>query len=164
MNSRGLDGAAGDRCRAGHLGRAGEVIGDRRRNGVGSAGAIRVTSGDLPALGRCVERDGAGGVGRAVAPTDRRPSFSWQSAIQAALARGTKTGAPSESEYWSENMEGGCFNPLLGRPFDRSVKNTFIVVIHSEDKTCIDHDAEIMQSLDGSRVISIEVLVFVLLH
>ena len=61
-------------------------------------------------------------------------------------------------------MECGGFDPLVDRPFDRSVENALIVVIHAEDEACIHHHTKLMQPSDGSRVIPVQVLIFVLLH
>src|SRR5215211_3157059 len=62
-----------------------------------------------------------------------------------------------KSRPWigGENMEGGSLDPLLDRPFDRSVENIFIVFIHAKDKTSVHHHAQVVQPSDASGIIPI---------
>src|SRR6266508_6881587 len=71
-----------------------------------------------------------------------------------------------QSSGWigSQNMERGGFDALFDRPFHGPVKNGFIVIVHTEDETRIDHHTEVMKSSNRLCVIPIQVLIFVLLY
>ena len=60
-------------------------------------------------------------------------------------------------------MKSCSLDPLFDRPLDGSVENILIVFVHSENKTGVYHYSEIVQSSNGSGVIPVQVLVFVLL-
>ena len=61
-------------------------------------------------------------------------------------------------------MESGGLDPLSDCPLDCSVENALIVIIHPEDKAGVDHHAQVVQPSDGSRIIPVQVLIFMLLH
>lgn len=44
-----------------------------------------------------------------------------------------------------QNVKWGRFDALLNRPLNRAIKHRFIVVIHAEDETAVDHDAQVAQ-------------------
>src|SRR6266516_6998923 len=54
-------------------------------------------------------------------------------------------------------------NPLADRPFDSAVKYSFIILIHTKNEATIYHHSKIMKPPNGSAIVSIEVLVFMLL-
>jgi hypothetical protein len=48
-------------------------------------------------------------------------------------------------------------------PFNRAFENILIIVIQSENKTAVDHNAKGMESLYSLRIITFEVLFFIAL-
>src|SRR6266567_1660140 len=62
----------------------------------------------------------------------------------------------------SKNVKGSGFNSLLDGPFHGTIKDGFVIIVHAKHKTPVDHDSKIMQTLDSSVIVSIQILVFVL--
>ena len=79
------------------------------------------------------------------------PSFCLNSLVQ---------GRPG---VWSQNMEGGCLDSLLDRPFYGPIEYCLIIIVHAEDKAGIDHHAQVVKSLNSQVVVPVQVLNFVLL-
>src|SRR5205814_10004178 len=63
----------------------------------------------------------------------------------------------------SENVKGRGFNALLDGPFDGPVKDGFVIIVHAKNEAPIDHDPKIVQTLDSSMIVSIQILILVLL-
>ena len=61
-----------------------------------------------------------------------------------------------------QNVKGRGSDAMLSRPVSHPVKYRRIIVIHSEDGTCDDHDADNVKSADGRSVIATEILCRVL--
>src|SRR5262245_41551682 len=59
-------------------------------------------------------------------------------------------------------MKGGGFNALPDGPGHSALKDRLVILIHAKDKTAVNHDPQIMETLDGLAVIPVEVLVFAL--
>ena len=64
----------------------------------------------------------------------------------------------------SQDVEGGGFNSLLNCPFHGPVEDGFVVIVHAEDKTAIDHHPQIVKPSNCLVVIAVQVLILMLLH
>src|SRR5262249_39649454 len=57
-----------------------------------------------------------------------------------------------------QDMEGRCLNRMLDGPFHRSRKDRLVVAVHAEDKTAVDHDAQIVETTNRSGVVAAQIL------
>src|SRR5438270_9477395 len=62
----------------------------------------------------------------------------------------------------SENVKGRGFHSLLDGPFDGTLKDGFVIIVHAKNKAPIDHDPKIVETLDSSAIVSIQILILVL--
>ena len=60
-------------------------------------------------------------------------------------------------------MERSSLNSLADRPFDSTIKYSFIIIVHPKNKASIHHHSKITKTPNGSTIVSIEILVFMLL-
>ena len=60
-------------------------------------------------------------------------------------------------------MKRSRLNALLDRPFDRAVKDRFVVIVHAKNEAPVYHHPEIVKAPDSSAIVSIEILILVLL-
>src|SRR5579859_7821888 len=63
----------------------------------------------------------------------------------------------------SENVKRSSLDSLIDRPFDCTIKNRFVIIIHAKNEASVYHDPKIVKTPDGGAVVSIEILILVLL-
>ncbi len=63
----------------------------------------------------------------------------------------------------SEDVIGCGGDGILDAPVDSSFEHILIIVVKPEDKTAIDHDAQIVQPLNSPFIIDLEILELVAL-
>ena len=59
-------------------------------------------------------------------------------------------------------MKCSGFNSLLDGPCDGTVKDGFVIIVHAKNEAPIDHDAKIVETLDSSAIVSLQILILVL--
>src|ERR1700760_2111167 len=59
---------------------------------------------------------------------------------------------------WRQDVERGSFYPLGYGPFHGSAENAFVIIVHSEYKTAVDHHSEVAQPLYRLIVVVADIL------